>query len=581
MVRMSEEAPGVTPSSNADAAPHGEPDVIILDGPRSGEVISIGDRLLVGRSPGCDLVLLGEHVSRTHAELTFNGETYSVRDLASHNGTYVNERLVTSAPVHDGDHIKIGDFTLRARLYPGLTRLSTDSQVVLGPTEDSARLRLRLHGGDPTALRASLEGSDADRVERSRRRLDALVGVTRTLARLREQERIYPLVVEEVLRVLPGERAVVLRLDAEGELQPKAARHVSEPGAQVEVSRTILEEVCAQRVSMLSADAMFEAQFEESQSIVAQGIRSVLSVPIEYDTELLGALYLDAPGRALFTEEDLHFVSGLAGVAAVAIANARAMEQVYASAQELNHSYLSTLAVLANAIEARDHYTIGHTWRVARFAQVVARRLSWGEDKLSEIEVGGMLHDIGKIGVPDAVLTKSGPLNDEEQQRMELHPEIGARMLRDVPSLDKVLPYVLHHHERFDGGGYPHHLAGDSIPSEARLLSVADSLDAMTSNRPYRKGLDSDIALAELERHAGSQFDPLMVAVLIDAFKAGELNPYLQAGFHSERDVICPRCSTCCTPEPAAFDKGTTTCPTCHRGLRLQVDGERTYADLA
>ncbi len=580
MVRMSEDAPRVTPPSSADVDSPGEPNVIILDGPRSGEVITIGERLLVGRSPRCHLVLLGQHVSRTHAEVTLNGETYGVRDLASHNGTYLNGRLITSARLRDGDHIKIGDFTLRARLTLEGGSLSTESQVVLGPTEDTAGLGLRLQG-EPTALQASLLSRDADRVERARLRLDALVGVTRTLARLREQEQIYPLVVEEVLRVLPAERAVVLRLNADGEPEPRAARHVREPGAQVEVSRTILDEVCSQKVCVLSADAMFDVQFEESQSIIAQRIRSVLCVPIQYDTDLLGAVYLDAPGRGLFCEEDLHFVSGLAGVAAVAIANAVAMEQVYASAQELSHSYLSTLAVLANAIEARDHYTIGHTWRVARFAQVVARRLHWGEEKLNEIEVGGMLHDIGKIGVPDSVLTKNGPLSDEEQQRMELHPEIGARMLRDVPSLEKVLPYVLHHHERFDGKGYPHRLEGDSIPSEARLLAVADSLDAMTSNRPYRRSLESDTALAELARYAGSQFDPRMVSVLIDAFKAGELSPYLQAGFRSERDVICPLCSTCCTPEPAAFDKGTTSCPTCHRGLKLQVDGERIYAELA
>jgi putative nucleotidyltransferase with HDIG domain len=189
--------------------------------------------------------------------------------------------------------------------------------------------------------------------------------------------------------------------------------------------------------------------------------------------------------------------------------------------------YLAMLAVLANAVEARNAYSSGHTGRVTRLAQAAARHLGYEERELATIELAGILHDIGEIGVPDRILTKPGPLTPEEEEHMMRHPEIGARLLRSVPELEHLVPAVLHHHERFDGSGYPNGLFEHAIPLEARLLAAADALDAMTTDRPYRARLAPPTAMAELVDRAGSQFDPEVVEAFELAWAAGELDDVL------------------------------------------------------
>ena len=171
--------------------------------------------------------------------------------------------------------------------------------------------------------------------------------------------------------------------------------------------------------------------------------------------------------------------------------------------------------MLSRAIEARDAYTRGHSARVTKLAEAVARRLGWSEERLASLRVGGPLHDIGKLGVSDDVLRKEGRLDEEEFAQIREHPKIGARILLRVTALREALPYVLYHHERWDGGGYPTGKAGKEIPLEARVLAIADAFDAMTSDRPYRRALTRAEALAELERCAGTQFDPEIVRVFL------------------------------------------------------------------
>ncbi len=178
---------------------------------------------------------------------------------------------------------------------------------------------------------------------------------------------------------------------------------------------------------------------------------------------------------------------------------------------------------LARAIEARDPYSSGHAARVTAIAEVVAARLGWDEDQIDVLRIGAALHDIGKLAVPDTVLRKPGPLNDDEFVHVRAHPEEGARMLELIGTLRAAVPCVLHHHERWDGGGYPTGTAGSDIPPEARVLAVADAFDAMTSDRPYRPALSEGRAIAELERCAGTQFDPEVVAVFAEAWRQGAL----------------------------------------------------------
>ena len=179
---------------------------------------------------------------------------------------------------------------------------------------------------------------------------------------------------------------------------------------------------------------------------------------------------------------------------------------------------------LARAIEARDPYSSGHAARVTSTAEVSAARLGRVEEQIDILRIGAALHVKGKLAVPDTVLRKPGPLDESEFDHVRNHPEEGARMLGLVGTLRAAVPCVLHHHERWDGHGYPRGTAGEQIPVEARVLAVADAFDAMTSDRPYRHALTHGQAVAELERCAGTQFDPDVVAVFAEAWRDGALD---------------------------------------------------------
>ncbi len=181
------------------------------------------------------------------------------------------------------------------------------------------------------------------------------------------------------------------------------------------------------------------------------------------------------------------------------------------------------LSILSRAIEARDPYTRGHSTRVTVLAEAVARRLGWSEEQIASLRVGGPLHDIGKLAVSDEVLCKEGRLDDDELAQIREHPKIGAKILLRITTLREAIPYVLYHHERWDGTGYPSGKAGEEIPVEARVLAIADAFDAMTSDRPYRSALTHEEALAEVERCAGTQFDPKIARVFLEVFREAEL----------------------------------------------------------
>lgn len=181
----------------------------------------------------------------------------------------------------------------------------------------------------------------------------------------------------------------------------------------------------------------------------------------------------------------------------------------------LKDESVSTIQALAAAVDAKDPYTRGHSQRVADYAASLARYIGEPENYVTRVHTIGTLHDVGKIGVPDDILKKTTRLDESERAVIETHPGLGEVIVKKVPALAYTLAGVRHHHERWDGGGYPDHLAGDSIPYDGRILALADTYDAMTSDRPYRKGLSQDIALTEIERGAGTQFDPSLTHAFV------------------------------------------------------------------
>ena len=185
--------------------------------------------------------------------------------------------------------------------------------------------------------------------------------------------------------------------------------------------------------------------------------------------------------------------------------------------------YLSILNALVSTLEASDPYTHGHSARVTRYSLALATRIGLSNERSSMLEQAAILHDIGKIGIDKSILHNPGRLNDEELAIMRQHPVIATNILRHVDHLADVQDCVVKHHERFDGTGYPHGISGSNLPIEARIMSIADTYDAMTSHRPYRRGLPDEVAIKELSDNAGSQFDPELVEHFIALWREGVL----------------------------------------------------------
>ena len=187
------------------------------------------------------------------------------------------------------------------------------------------------------------------------------------------------------------------------------------------------------------------------------------------------------------------------------------------------------IAVLVSAIEAHEPSIYGHPRQVAHLAQAIGWALGWEEERVSTIEMGALLHDLGKIVISDTILKKPGPLTEEEYNEVKRHPEAGARLLiAGGPSLEAAIPYALYHHERYDGQGYPYGLVGEDIPIEGRILAVADAFEAMISDRPYRKRMEPELALEIIERSAGSQFDPKVAAAFLKAWETTHIQALLE-----------------------------------------------------
>lgn len=243
----------------------------------------------------------------------------------------------------------------------------------------------------------------------------------------------------------------------------------------------------------------------------------VLLQPVVCEGRLVGALAAGNKGGSdpLISSYDLQLVEASAGHVSAFVENVA----LYQAQQDL---FLGTIQAMTAAIDAKDRYTRGHSERVAYLASAIARAAGVDEERALRVHIAGLVHDVGKIGVPESVLTKRGRLTDEEFAAIKLHPSVGHTILRGIPLLADVTPAVLHHHERIDGRGYPHGLAGDAIPLYARIIAVADTFDAMSSDRSYRPAMPRDRVLAEMSRSAGSQLD----ASLVERFLTLDLGEY-------------------------------------------------------
>lgn len=345
--------------------------------------------------------------------------------------------------------------------------------------------------------------------------LEALYQLGRILNSSLSLDEILPTALTQTLDLLQAKTASVMLLDEKGEeLRIRLAHGL--PPEIVERTTVRLGERVSGRVAATGEPVLIKGQEGDD-------LDSSLCVPLLANQQVLGVLNIRTKlDGSDFGQQDLELAGQLANIAAAAIENASLHD-------ELQALFLSTVSAMANSIDARDPYTKGHSERVTSYAVMIAEELKLSTEELELLRYAGLLHDIGKIRIRDHILHKPGRLTDAEFTEMKKHPEYGVEIMQPVKALQHILPAMLHHHERFDGRGYPHGLVKEEIPLSARILCVADCFDAMTSDRPYRKGMPVDDAVGELMRNKHTQFDPLLVDIFLKLVERGRVHPILAA----------------------------------------------------
>ena len=345
--------------------------------------------------------------------------------------------------------------------------------------------------------------------------LEALYQLGRILNSSLSLDEILPTALTQTLDLLEAKTASVMLLDEKGEELRIRLAHGLSPDI-VEKTKVKLGERVSGRVAATGEPVLIKGSEGDDMD-------SSICVPLLANQQVLGVLNIRTKTDGSdFTQQDLDLASQLANIAAAAIENASLHD-------ELQALFLSTVSAMANSIDARDPYTKGHSERVTSYAVMIAEELKLSAEELERLRYAGLLHDIGKIRIRDHILHKPGRLTDAEFDEMKKHPEYGVEIMEPVKAFQTILPAMLHHHERYDGRGYPHGLAGTDIPLSARILCVADCFDAMTSDRPYRKGMPVEAAVNELDKNKSSQFDPELVDIFLRLVDGGRVVPVLEA----------------------------------------------------
>lgn len=348
--------------------------------------------------------------------------------------------------------------------------------------------------------------------------LQSLYEVSRTISRSIELDKLLDDIMAVATKIMNCETSSVLLLDEKtNELTFQIAQ--GDKGAEVKrlirlkVGQGIVGWVVQTGEPCIVPDTSKDPRFyKEGDAKTKFVTKSLVCVPLKHQDKIIGALeVLNRIGDIPFNDHDRELLELIASQCASPIVNA----QLYHNIRSL---YQSTLKVLANALDAKDSYTHGHSQRVAEYSVAIASELGMLSKEKDDLEFAALLHDIGKIGIRDNILCKPGKLTDEEFKIIQLHPVMSAEILAPIDFLADKIPIVKHHHERYDGKGYPSKLKGEEIPLGARIICVADTFDAMTSNRSYRKGLPAETALEELKRCCGTQFDPAIVQAFLSVF---------------------------------------------------------------
>lgn len=499
--------------------------LVFHGGPMDGHQQEITfDTMVLGRDLACDLTLDDAKVSRRHCYFERRGNALYLTDLESTNGSLVNSRPIKRMQIQNDDVITIGSTEIRIRKKNDYKSISFTANESIVTSEVKARDQSKDALAEQFASIFDFykdhvpESSNAEqfqlvKTQRLVNSLQSLYSVTTEMARLLPTDRLLKVVANSLFEVFAGvENLVILLYDREVDrMVPAYAQSIEgEENPQIEISTTVLRQAIEKRSTLVINDISDDSEYRVSESIMNFKLKAAICAPLIAGDKVLGALYLDNRQESKnYDQMDAELVSAFASQAAVALENAQLCDT-------LQSSYVQTLQSLVKAIEAKDNYTRGHSQRVVSYARGICQQLGQKTEFIERLCIAGQLHDIGKIGVSEGIINKPGNLTDEEYSNIKNHVILGVEILEPILYLHDVIPFVLDHHERWDGTGYPNKKSGESISLGGRILCAADAFDAMTSQRAYNKPMGRKEAAEKILSESGKAFDPEVAQALYD-----------------------------------------------------------------
>jgi HD-GYP domain-containing protein (c-di-GMP phosphodiesterase class II) len=428
---------------------------------------------------------------------------------------YVERRQILGIPVlaARSNTFRSGEDVLQAcsRLQLDATWLSSQADVIPAYSRDALTRQVMLVG-NMLHDQLKLSGMEfelrslSEQLANSYEELSLIYQISGGMRVNRGASDFFKQACQDVLDVMNVQGVgVCLMGDGENRVEPVLYGGAKMPAEELRrFVDSLLPALRKRKGPLLVADT----RSEETFGWTAGSLHSFLAVPLQRQDQVLGCMFAVNKEAGVFDSVDSKLLNSIATESAIYVENSALYSDVHGLMMGLLHS-------LTSAVDAKDAYTCGHSERVALLSRHLSQQIGLSDTEVDEVYMAGLLHDVGKIGVPESVLQKTGKLTNEEFELMKKHPQIGARILADVKQVKALIPGVLHHHERYDGKGYPAGLSGTNIPLMGRIICLADCFDAMTSNRTYRKALPIEVAVTEIRRCAGTQFDPSLAEAFV------------------------------------------------------------------